>query len=90
MTTKKSLEADAVAAFRAGAERRRAQKNLQRVLAQSLSESDVRVNYEAGPLTIRKPVNAKPVSSLGGATKVFGRSSISIPEMTRFVKRSTR
>ena len=90
MNTKKKLEAEAVAIFRATAERRRAQKNLEKVLSATAQRAMLGVNYKAGVVTIKKPTNAKPVSSLGGATKVFGRSSFAIPELGRYAKRLTR
>jgi hypothetical protein len=90
MTTKKKLEADAVAAYRAGAERRRAQRNLEKVIGVTAQSAVVGANYKVGVVTIKKPANAKPVSSLGGATKVFGRSSFAIPELGHYAKRSTR
>lgn len=90
MNTKKKLEVEAVAAYRAGAARRRGQKNLEKVLSATVPNAAVGINYTAGVVTIKKPANAKPVSSLGGATKVFGRSSFYIPELVHFAKRSTR
>lgn len=90
MNTKKKLEAEAVANYRAGAERRRGQRNLEKVISATSQNALVGINYEGGVVTIKKPANAKPVSSLGGATKVFGRSSFAIPELGHYAKRSTR
>ena len=90
MDTKKKLETDAVAIFRAAAERRRGQRNLQKVISATAQSAVVGVSYKPHVVTIKKPANAKPVSSLGGATKVFGRSSFAIPELGHYAKRSTR
>lgn len=90
MKTKKKLEADAVAIFRATAEHRRGQRNLEKVINATASSTLVGVNYKAGVVAIKKPASAEPVSSLGGATKVFGRSSFAIPELNHYAKRSRR
>jgi hypothetical protein len=90
MSTKKKLEADAIATYRAGAARRRGKRNLEKVISASAQGDVPGINYTAGVVTIKKPANARPVSSLGGATKVFGRSSFAIPELGRYAKRSAR
>lgn len=90
MNTKKKLEAEAIAKYRAGAARRRAQKNLEKALSATAASALVGINYAAGIVTIKKPANAKPVSNMGGATKVFGRSSFAIPEIGHYAKRWTR
>jgi len=90
MKSKKKLEADAVVIFRAAAERRRGQRNLEKVINATAPSTVVGVNYKAGVAAIKKPAGAEPVSSLGGATKVFGRSSFAIPELSHYAKRSRR
>lgn len=90
MNTKKKLEADAIATYRAGAARRRGKRNLEKVISASTQGAVPGINYTAGVVTIKKPANARPVSSLGGATKVFGRSSFAVPELSHYAKRSTR
>jgi hypothetical protein len=88
MTTKKSNDAQMIAAYRANASARRARSILNS--AQSNKGAHVEQGQDSGILTIRKPAKTKPVSSLGGPTKAFGRSSISIPEFGRSLKRSVR
>lgn len=90
MNTKKMLEADAIAAYRAGAARRRGQRNLEKVISATAPTTQAGINYKGGAVTVKKPANARPVSSLGGPTKVFGRSSFAIPELGHYVKRLTR
>jgi hypothetical protein len=90
MNTKKTLEADAIAAYRAGAARRRGQRNLEKVISATAPTAQAGINYKAGVVTVKKPVNARPVSSLGGPTKVFGQSSFVIPELGHYAKRPAR
>lgn len=90
MNTKKKLETEAVATYRAGAARRRGQRNLEKVISAAAPSALTGINSQAGVVTVKKPANARPVSSLGGATKVFGRSSFAIPELGHYAKRSTR
>lgn len=90
MNTKKKVEAELIAMYRAGAARRREQRNLEKVITATSQGAAVDINYAAGIVTIKRPANARPISSLGGATKVFGRSSFAIPELRLYAKRSTR
>jgi hypothetical protein len=90
MNTKKKLEADAIATYRAGAARRRENRNLDKVVSAAALGAVTAIKYTASVVTVRKPANARSVSSLGGATKVFGRSSFAIPELGRYAKRSPR
>lgn len=89
MTTKKMLDEAAIAKYRTASARRRARRNLETVLSAARSIGALGTTQSDGVVTVRKPVNAKPVSSLGGPTKVFGPSRISVPELRRFTKRST-
>lgn len=90
MNTKKSLEAAAVAAYRAGTEQRRARTNAKNNLALTQAYAEQNFTGNGGVATVQKPTNAKSVSSLGGPTKVFGTSRFSIPEFRRYAKRSMR
>ncbi|WP_136223475.1 hypothetical protein [Massilia sp. Mn16-1_5] len=90
METKKSLEAAAIEAYRANSKRRRAQRKAENELGVTAAYPGSSAAEKGGVLALQKPNNAKSVSSLGGATKVFGASRFSIPEFGRYAKRSTR
>lgn len=87
MNTKKSLEEAAVEAYRAGTQQRRARQHVKNELVKKTAAS-VRPNVtdNDGVVTVQKPADAKSVSSLGGATKVFGTSRFSIPESRHYAK----
>ena len=88
---KKSNEAAAVAAYRVRTERRRLAKiNARSTLAVPPTGVNADSNKETGVVTVQKPADAKPVATLGGATKVFGKSSFAIPEFRIYAKRSVR
>lgn len=89
-TKKKKIEAELIAMYRASAARRREQRNLEKVITATSQGPAADINYAAGIVTIKRPANARSVSSLGGATKVFGRSSFAIPELRLYAKRATR
>jgi len=89
-TKKQKIEAELIAMYRAGAARRREQRNLEKVITATSRDASVGIDYTAGIVTIKRPANAKPIASLGGATKVFGRSSFAIPELRLYAKRSPR
>lgn len=79
MTTKTTTDAQLIASFRSGAARRRAKS----VLNSPPSGNVEGITNIAGVVMVKKAQGAKPVSELGGPTKVFGRSKISIPEFKR-------
>ncbi|MES2759419.1 MAG: hypothetical protein V4693_18760 [Pseudomonadota bacterium] len=79
MSEKFTLEAKMIAAYLLGGSRRRASS----VLSNSLDGDAQGVASVDGVLTVRKAINSQPVSALGGPTKVFGRSRISIPDFKR-------
>ncbi|MGG7607791.1 hypothetical protein [Massilia sp. BKSP1R2A-1] len=88
MNTKKLLEEAAVEAYRAGTQQRRARQHVKNELDKISASVRPNVTDNGGVVTVQKPADAKPVSSLGGATKVFGTSRISIPESRHYAKRS--
>ncbi len=75
MSDKKAIEAEQIAAYLRNAEEWRAQNTLN-----TLPILDDGVTLENGVITVRIPAHAKPISELGGSTKVFGPSRIWIPE----------
>lgn len=87
MKTNKSLEKAAVEAYRAGAKSLRARSQVNNKLPETTASVDPNVTTGGGVITVRKPADAKSVSSLGGATKALGTSAFSIPEFKRYAKR---
>lgn len=76
MKTTTKTDAQLIATFRTAAARRRSKS----VLNSQPSGAVEGVSNSAGVVTVTSPLGGKPVSELGGPTKVFGRSRISIPE----------
>lgn len=76
MTAETKTDLQRIAAFRRGAAMRPANS----VLNSPSSGVVPGVTNIAGVVTVKKAQGATPVSELGGATKVFGRSKISIPK----------
>lgn len=86
MNTKKSSDTAAVAAYRAGAEQRRARTRARGMLVVASEDLESSVTNGEEIVTLRLPADAKPVRSLGGPTKAFGTSRFSIPEFKRYKK----
>lgn len=82
MSGKTTKYSTMIAAYRDAGARRRATS----VLNSQPSGQPEGVKTVGGVVTVTQAPNAKPISALGGRTKVFGRSKFSIPEL----KRSTR
>lgn len=76
MTDKKMSDAEMIAEYRTASIGRRGQSRPTR----SATETLLTVKAEKGVFTVRFVPDAKPIAELGGATKVFGVSQISIPE----------
>jgi hypothetical protein len=76
MSIQTKTDAQLIAAYRRGAARRRAES----VLNNLPVVVDKAVTNIAGIATVKKAQGAVSVSELGGPTKAFGRSKISIPE----------
>jgi hypothetical protein len=74
MTSK--TDAQLIAAYLRGASGRRTNSVLN-IFPSSVDEA---VTNIAGVVTVKKAQGAVPVSEIGGPTKAFGRSKISIPE----------
>lgn len=79
MNGKTTKHSTVIAAYRAAAARRRATSVLNS-LPSGMPEG---VKSVGGVVTVTQASNAKPVSALGGRTKVLGRSKFSIPELKR-------
>lgn len=75
MSDEKAIEAEQIATYLRNAEEWRAQNALN-----TLPILDDGVTLENGVFKVQIPAHAKPISELGGPTKVFGPSHISIPE----------
>lgn len=72
-------DAELIANYRAGAAKRRAESKLLHI-AEPLPTG---VQIKDGVVTVTLAPDAKPVSELGGETRVFGRSQLSNPEHKR-------
>lgn len=75
MNDKTIKERELIDAYRQGARRHRSES-----LLNSHADTVVDgVSVRSGTVTVWKKTNSKSISALGGATKVFGKSKISIP-----------
>lgn len=79
MTSKRVGEIEQISAYLSRAAERRAKSKLQT----SMHESAPGVVVVDGTVSVTLAPNVKPISRMGGATKVFGQSKISIPEYKR-------
>jgi hypothetical protein len=79
MNGKTTKHSTVIAAYRAAAAGRRSTS----VLNSMPSGMPEGVKAVGGVVTVTQAGNAKPVSALGGRTKVLGRSKFSIPELKR-------
>jgi hypothetical protein len=76
MTDEKASDAALIAKYKAESIARRS-RNKTKI---SADEKSLAVNAQNGVFTVRFARNAKPMSELGGVSKVLGLSQISIPE----------
>jgi hypothetical protein len=83
MSDKHTGDASLIVKYKAEAVARRAQRK-----ARDVAETPLAVQAVAGVVTVSFTRGAKPISELGGATKVLGQSRISIPEFKPSLKRS--
>ena len=79
MSDKNTVRSKLIADLRSRAAARRADSALSTTVA-VLSEG---IRRKGGVVTVELSRNAEPITELGGATKVFGASRISIPEFKR-------
>lgn len=79
MSNAKTTQSEVIAAYKRGTAMRRSKSRLN----QTSSEKNAGVSVLSSVVTVSKASNTKPVSELGGPTKVFGHSKIWIPEYRR-------
>ena len=79
MSDKKITRSKLLAEFRSRAAARRASSPL----STPLEVLSAGITRKGGVVTVTLASSAKPLSTVGGASKVFGPSKISIPEFKR-------
>lgn len=82
MTSKRVGENEQISAYLSKAVERPAKSKLNTSMHESASGVDV----VGGTVSVTLAHNAKSISLMGGATKVFGQSKFSIPEYKRRLK----